>query len=209
MYNNRFYPSSSSPLLKGDYPYFDVDVVKSFFSKNKQFYEELGTIISVSKRRLLRRIGRTSKNKSHKDNYTLIFEKILFNIERLEVVIDGLQNNDISLYQEYVKRINDYVDSEIFNGTGNRKSINYKGLFEMAKLIHDALASYPYLYMPSFNTVKKDIRIAAQHIHKEEMIDPDKYMFLEDEDFISLNNGRNTEAIETQIENLAEKKKRL
>lgn len=207
-YNGKYYLYFYEPLFKSEYQYFDEKTVVDFFRKNRLYYEEMSRIISRSKKLLEEILVKTEFNEK-RAKYLESIRRKFNNISRLEVILVNLKNGHINFSQEYDMRLKEYVESEIFYKNGAKITINYKGLFEMAKTLNLALNYFPNLKKPVVNKQPKSISIVPKKLTNEELTDPDEYMFLEDDDFLGLYEGKHDDAVEDQIANLEEKKKGL
>ena len=206
LYEERYYVVSSEPLFNREYQYFNEKYVNDFFYRNTRHYNAMMFIIISYKKALERKLSLKDKD-DPKIEYNNILEKRLLNIGRIEVLLGNFINKTSSYYDEYYERLKEFVESEIYYKRGNKKTINYPGLFGMAKTISIAFLNYPNLFKPKIE--KPTTKVANKSI--PDLIDPDEYMFLESEDFMGLygDSHKYSETLEDQIESLREKEKRL
>lgn len=206
LYNDRYHAVACEPLFSYEYQYLDEKYVEDFFYRNTRHYKAMMLIINNFRKMLEEKLPNDDESKNV---YGQMLEERLENIKRLEVLLNDFINKSSSYYEEYYIKLKKFVDGEIYYKRGNKKTINYRGLFEMAKNINVAFLRYPNLYKPKIQ--KPVTKVVHDNMHILDLMDPDEYMFLESDDFIGLYNGseKYREPLEDQLENLEEKKKRL
>lgn len=161
--------------------------------------------------------------------YTSNVEHILTLIRILSV--DGLYA-DRKIEEEFVSRLSHFVQGEAFYFHGKKKTNNYRRLVKMVGKMCDLLERYPGLMAPhvsndlakeryrmlryfkeAVSNKKKNAenRIEVQNDHQDG-IDPDDYMFLEDEDFTNLlradSKKEHVESVSDDIDALNKRKRR-
>ena len=209
LYKEKYHVVSSEPLFSNEYQYFNEKYIREFFYRNTHHYYAMMFIICSYRKSLAKKLS-FKDDDEYKKGYNDMLEKKLANVMRIEVLVDNFINKISGYYDDYYERINKFVEGEIYYKRGNKKTINYLGLFGLAKTISIAFLNYPDLYRPKIQKpATKFVRASSKFISN--LVDPDEYMFLEKEDFMGLyqNSDKYSEALEDQIENLEEKKKRL
>ena len=204
---DKYFTSAETPLLKGEYPYFGDETIKDFFKKNSHNYTEMGRIIARSKGKLDKMIRWLNYEDTRKPKFIEMVRLRLSNINRLEVLIVNLISHHSEYLEEYTSRLKEFIESEIYYKKGDKFVVNYHGLLDMTRTVLLALKYYPHFEKPIINLKPKTKPIVFKQ--EEETIDPDEYMFLENDDFVNQYNHEYKDVLEDQIENLSEKKKRL
>lgn len=166
-----------------------------------------------------------------KENSLRNFNKQQANIEEIIRLITVAQQPvyfDRECCLEYLPRISDFIMQEITYRKGNKLSINERGLVKLAVMLASLQKEYPELQPPiatnvhmilsleimkSLKTfVEEKISLQKQERTKrnsEPDIEPDSFMFLEEEDFTlpEFPSKQELEAYEDSIEGLRFKKK--
>lgn len=164
-------------------------------------------------------------------SYTSNVEQILDLIKILSV--DGV-HADRKIEEEFISRLDRFVQGEAFYVRGKKKTNNYRGLVKMVGKMCDLLERYPGLIAPhvsndlageryrmlgcfkeAVSNKKKNAENRTGHekqIEHREDYDPDDYMFLEDEDFTNLlrddSKKEHVESVSDDIDTLNKRKKR-
>ena len=204
--NNKYYISTDKPLLREEYLYYNENTVKDFFKKNKHNYVEMGRIIDRSRNKLDRIVQWISEEDIGKAKYVEFVRRRLTNIDRLQVLCISLSKGQNEFLDEYNSRLKEFIEGEIFYKRGDKLTVNYHGLLDMTRTIILALEAYTNFERPIIDIKPKVKSITPNQ--SEDTVDPDEYMFLENDDFASLYPYQ-SDALEGQLEDLTEKKKRL
>lgn len=202
-YRDNYYFVTSPPLLYREAPYFDVKIVKKFFRENLYAYSAIGEILDRSKDKLETTLLLSEYTDEPKEHYLEIIKSRLLNIQRLELLVKRLKEKERGLYDEYSRRLNRFVEGEILYRNGDKVTTNYAGLIEMARTLRTILVNHPNLYNPA-SIIQYEERVIKP---KNLDVDPDEFMFLEEEDFKGLYSTE--EPKEVQLLNLEERKKRI
>ncbi len=169
------------------------------------------------------------------------------NISEMLSLVAGMSVNRLNFDKEaeieYIDRLDDFVNEEVYYFKGPNKTPNNRGLVKLAVNVGRIIDSYPDILIPFSTQMYKDKRsrylaaiksmvanpmtrnepktenfenftVGKQNVRSDDDIDPDRYMFLEPEDFYDLIEGEDVsqaflDSIEDSVLDLKAKKDRF
>lgn len=211
----RYYRISDEPLFRDAKRFFSTIVVRRFFELNFFEYDAIKYIVRTHLdifESFLNRMNIEKKPIGVQSKY----RQRLANMQILLEMIDNLQQGFMNYLDEYSKRLNEFYDSEMLYTKDNTATVNYRGLMELAKTIDDATKRFDNLVIPRIDNKEnynKNPRKEYSSPLVEDEVDPDNYVYLENEDFERLLNENSKQneidSVEDQILNNESKKSRL
>lgn len=227
-----FYKNRNNPdLIEYVVNYYRDSLEKKISWKNKSlrtFENAFSAMPKSLEREELERAIESVKNTLEK------FNRELTNLQRIHKISSDLEKGsdiNVNLLTEFVQRLDEFVDSEVLYYRSGKTTPNNRGLVKMAKFISRATNQFDNIVLPNMsrknddvirefkailNTnprVHRDLKGYASKINTlDEDMDPDYYMFLDEEDFEGLISENSTskeiESVEVDLENLEELKNR-
>ncbi len=172
-----------------------------------------------------------SENLEKRTNSLRNFVQYSSNIREMLRIIGVMSERrgffDHELESEYVSRLSAFVQGEVYYVWGSKMTPNYRGLVKLTLRVAEYLDRYPELTRPigskgflnmrielskNFREaifIAKEMSDSSKRVHLSENttdMDPDSYMFLESEDYERMQGSVNPDSIETDVENLENRK---
>ncbi len=220
------------------------DVMRAFFDKYLEDTEGLIVYFTKKVARLKRDADiaqgkekkRMEEELNRKTNSLRNFKRYKNNIMRILELIrlsDKYRFSNLELENEYISRLNFFIEGEVNYIYGQKRTSNNRGLVKLVVRIADALRDNPELEkpQPSFKFVEKRIallkcyerelegindhfdgEVADNQRGCEESTDPDSFMFLETDDYERMAKNATdvvSAGIKLDLEILKEKKEKF